>query len=136
LDTEKDELGVPRAMLNWALTSMEKKSLQSIYRLLGQQVGIAGIGRVKLSEELYDENSDTMPDSTSGGWHHMGTTRMHNDPHKGVVDANCKVHGIANLYIAGSSCFTNGAAVNPTFTIVTLSVRLAEHLKQMIGTTT
>jgi choline dehydrogenase-like flavoprotein len=136
LDTEKDELGVPRVMLNWALTSMEKKSLQSIYRLLGQQVGIAGIGRVKLSEELYDENSDTMPDSTSGGWHHMGTTRMHNDPHKGVVDANCKVHGIANLYIAGSSCFPNGAAVNPTFTIVTLSVRLAEHLKQMIGTTT
>ena len=133
LDTEKDELGVPRAMLNWALTSMEKKSLQSIYRLLGQQVGIAGIGRVKLSEELYDEHSDTMPDSTSGGWHHMGTTRMHNDPHKGVVDANCKVHGIANLYIAGSSCFTNGAAVNPTFTIVTLSVRLAEHLKQMVG---
>ena len=132
LDAEKDELGVPRAALHWAFTSLEKKSIRPIYQLLGQHVGIAGIGRVKLQKELTDENDDSMPTATSGGWHHMGTTRMSTDSRKGVVDADCKVHGIDNLYVAGSSCFPNGGAVNPTFTLVALSVRLSDHVKKKI----
>jgi choline dehydrogenase-like flavoprotein len=132
LDTELDELGVPRPVLNWAFTSLEKESARTIYKLLGQQVGIAGIGRVKLYEELRDDKDNSMPASTSGGWHHMGTTRISTDPKKGVVDANCKVHGIGNLFIASSSCFPNGGAVNPTFTIVALSIRLADHLKRLL----
>jgi choline dehydrogenase-like flavoprotein len=132
LDTEKDELGVPRAALHWAFTSLEKRSIRILYKLLGQQVGIAGIGRVKMDEDLADESSDSMPVSTSGGWHHQGTTRMSDDPKKGVVDANCKVHGIHNLYVAGSSCFPTVGAVNPTFTIVAISIRLSDHLKGMM----
>lgn len=132
LDSEIDELGVPRASLHWSFTPLEKESILSIYKLLGQHVGMAGIGRVKLEEELLDENDHSMPASTSGGWHHMGTTRMNTDPNKGVVDANCKVHGIGNLYVTGSSCFPNGGAVNPTFTIVALSIRLSDHLKRII----
>lgn len=73
-----------------------------------------------------------MPDDTSGGWHHMGTTRMSDDPKTGVVDADCKVYGIDNLYIAGSSCFATGGAVNPTLTVVAISLRLATHLKDKI----
>ncbi|MBL7741973.1 MAG: GMC family oxidoreductase [Chitinophagaceae bacterium] len=134
LDNEKDELGVPRAHLHWAFTPLEKRSIRTIYTLLGQQVGAKGIGRVKLLEDIQDEKDDNMPASTSGGWHHQGTTRMSDDPRKGVVDADCKVHGIHNLYIAGSSCFPNGGAVNPTFTIVALSIRLSDHLKQIIQT--
>jgi choline dehydrogenase-like flavoprotein len=129
LDTEKDELGVPRPMLNWAFTPLEKRTIRKIYQTLGQQVGAAGIGRIKLMEDIEDEKDDTMPVTTSAGWHHMGTTRMSGDARKGVVDANCKVHGISNLYVASSSCFPNGAGVNPTFTIVALSIRLADHLK-------
>ncbi len=129
LSDVKDELGVPRASLNWAFTSMEKRSIRQIYEIIGQQAGVTGIGRVKLSEELWDEKDETMPTNTSGGWHHMGTTRMSEDPENGVVDANCKVHGIQNLFIAGSSCFPTGAGVNPTFTIVALSIRLADHIK-------
>jgi choline dehydrogenase-like flavoprotein len=72
-----------------------------------------------------------MPDNTSGGWHHMGTTRMSQDSRKGVVDANCKVHGIENLFVAGSSCFPNGGAVNPTLTLVALSIRLSDHIKKI-----
>ena len=63
----------------------------------------------------------------------MGTTRMSEDPKKGVVDADCKVHGILNLFIAGSSCFTTGSAVNPTYTIVALSIRLADHIKDLLS---
>jgi choline dehydrogenase-like flavoprotein len=133
LSAEKDELGMPRAALNWAFTSNEKRSMRKIYEIIGQQAGATGVGRVRLKEELWDEKDDTMPASTSGGWHHMGTTRMNEDPKQGVVDGNCKVHGIQNLFIAGSSCFPTGAGVNPTFTIVALSIRLADHIKDVLN---
>ena len=61
--------------------------------------------------------------------HHIGTTRMHSDPTEGVVDANLKVHSLDNLYVAGSSVFPSTGISNPTFTIVTLSIRLAKHLQ-------
>jgi choline dehydrogenase-like flavoprotein len=132
LDTEKDALGVPRAMLHWVLTPLEKRSIREIYKIIGQQSGIAEKGRVRLMEYLRDENDDTWPEFTGGGWHHMGTTRMSDDPKKGVVDANCKVHGISNLYIAGSSCYATAGAPNPTLTLVALTIRLADHLKAIV----
>ena len=132
LSNEKDSLGVPRANLHWALSPMDKKTVRKLNELIGQQVGIKGIGRVKLYDFLLDETDSSMPDFTSGGWHHMGTTRMSNDPKKGVVDSNCKIHGIDNLYVAGSSCYPTVSSVNPTLTIVALSLRLSDHLKTKI----
>ena len=133
LDTEKDALGIPRIQLHWELTPFDKRSIRKIYEIIGQQVGITDIARVKLFDYLQDKNDTSWPDFTSGGWHHMGTTRMSSNPQKGVVDANCKVHGINNLYISGSSCFTTGGAVNPTLTLVALSLRLAAHLKEKMN---
>jgi len=63
-----------------------------------------------------------------GGPHHIGTTRMSADPRTGVVDADCKVHSVDNLYVAGSSVFATGGYVNPTFSLVALALRLADHL--------
>jgi choline dehydrogenase-like flavoprotein len=130
--TEKDELGVPRADLNWQLSHLDKKTVFELNKLIGQEVGRAGIGRVKLKDWLADDSVKDLPEYTSGGWHHMGTTRMSDDPKTGVVDADCKVHGIDNLFIASSSCFTTGGAVNPTLTVVAISLRLAAHLKEKI----
>jgi choline dehydrogenase-like flavoprotein len=134
LSEEKDALGVPRANLNWALSPIDKKTVFSINHLIAQQVGIAGIGRVKLKDWLIDETDKELPDYTSGGWHHMGTTRMSENAKQGVVDANCKVHGINNLYIAGSSCFATGGSVNPTLTVVAISLRLSDYLKGKMKT--
>jgi choline dehydrogenase-like flavoprotein len=64
-----------------------------------------------------------------GNWHHLGTTRMHPDPARGVVDENCRVHEMTNLYIAGGSVFPTGGYANPSLTIVALSLRLADHLR-------
>ena len=130
LDTEKDGLGVPRASLHWELTDFEKRSIRKIYELLGEEVGRAGVGRIKLMDYLVDTNDQSWPAFTGGGWHHMGTTRMSEDPKQGVVDANCKVHGISNLFIAGSSCFTTAGAPNPTLTLVALTLRLSDHVKE------
>jgi choline dehydrogenase-like flavoprotein len=97
-----------------------------------EEVGRARMGRLKLMDYLADRNDNSWPDFTGGGWHHMGTTRMSNDPKQGVVDSNCKVHGISNLYMAGSSCFTTAGAPNPTLTLVALTLRLSDHVKKLM----
>lgn len=66
------------------------------------------------------------------GSHHMGTTRMQDDPKQGVVTKDCRVHGVANLFIAGCSVFPTGGSANPTLTIVALAIRLADHIKELI----
>ena len=62
----------------------------------------------------------------------MGTTRMSTDPRHGVVDADCRVHSVANLYVAGSSVFTTSGYANPTFTLVSLALRLADTLRMRL----
>jgi choline dehydrogenase-like flavoprotein len=132
LDSEKDGLGVPRATLHWELTAFEKRSLRTMYELLGRELGRAAVGRVKMMEFLTDKNDNSWPSFTGGGWHHMGTTRMHDDPKKGVVDAHCKVHGISNLFVAGSACFTTAGAPNPTLTLIALTLRLSDHIRSLM----
>ena len=63
----------------------------------------------------------------------MGTTRMHGDPKQGVVDANSKIHGVGNLYIAGSSVFPTYGSSNPTLNLIALTLRLGDHLKTVIA---
>jgi choline dehydrogenase-like flavoprotein len=53
---------------------------------------------------------------------------MSERPEDGVVDVNCRVHGVENLYVAGSSVFPTSSHANPTLMIVALSLRLADHL--------
>jgi choline dehydrogenase-like flavoprotein len=127
LSKEKDALGMSRADLHWALLPEDKISVYTINKLLGEQVGKAGVGRVKFADWLADETQKELPDFTSGGWHHLGTTRMSDSPKTGVVDANCKVFGIDNLFITGASCYTTGGAVNPTLTAIALSLRLCDY---------
>jgi choline dehydrogenase-like flavoprotein len=136
LSGDKDALGMRRAQLHWELTPFEKYSTRTLYQLIGQQVGQAAVGRIRLMDYLWDPEDKTWPDFTGGGWHHMGTTRMSDDPKTGVVDPNNKLHGVSNLYIAGASCFVTAGAPNPTLTITALSLRLSEHLKKVIRNAT
>lgn len=129
---EKDRLGVPKINLNWALSPIDKKTFRLFMKMIGQQAGKNNIGRVRLKKFLLDENDTSMPSYTSGGWHQMGTTRMSENPKNGVVDKNCKVHSLNNLYVAGASCFPTVGSANPTLTIVALTMRLADHLKKVI----
>jgi choline dehydrogenase-like flavoprotein len=133
ISSEKDELGMYRADLDWKMVSIDKKTVVEAAKLLAQQVGASGLGRVRLPEYMMEDNDEKIPDSfVSGCWHHLGTTRMSENPKNGVVDADCRLHSVNNLYIAGSSCFTTGGCVNPTYTVVALSLRLSEHLKKKI----
>lgn len=131
LSDEADALGVPQINFHWQLSELDKYSVRAFYKALATEVGKSGLGRMQLYDWLF-EDDPVWPSHLGSGWHHMGTTRMHNDPKQGVVDANNKVHGLSNLYIAGASVFTTSAAVNPTLTIIALSLRLSDHLKTLI----
>jgi choline dehydrogenase-like flavoprotein len=124
LDDEVDALGMRRANLNWQIDPLDSSNLYRTAMELARCVGAAGVGRMVVNLEPGGELS-----KISTCWHHMGTTRMHDDPQQGVVDRHCAVHGLSNFYIAGSSVFPTGGRANPTITIVALAIRLADHLK-------
>jgi choline dehydrogenase-like flavoprotein len=129
LGPRRDRLWMPEIVVDWRATDEDKNKAIEILRLLGTEMGRTGFGRLRSTfVETGAWPSDLDPNA-----HHMGTTRMHRDPARGVVDANCRVHSVANLYVAGSSVFPTGGANNPTLTIVALALRLADHLKKRLG---
>lgn len=128
LGNEVDRLGQRQTVLDWQLTELDRHTYRCFSLLVAAEIARLGLGRMTLPPWL-DPNS-TEPAQLTGCAHHMGTTRMSDDPSRGVVDRNCRVHGIANLYIGGSSCFPAGDCSFPTFTIVALAVRLARYLQQ------
>lgn len=120
-----DALGLRRIRLDWRLTEQDRRSVVTHIRSIGRELAAAGIGRLQL--KLADDGQ--WPTRVRGGNHHMGTTRMSDDPTRGVVDRNCRVHGIDNLYIAGSSVFPTSGSANPTINLLALAYRLVDHLK-------
>jgi len=123
LSDETDVFGWRKAGLDWQIASSDLDSLRRTHEHIGAAVGAAGLGRLQLG---IPDPPDL--DIVYTGYHHMGTTRMHDSPQNGVVDRNCKVHSVKNLYMAGSSVFPTCGTSNPTLTIVALAARLADHL--------
>jgi len=127
LGFDRDSLGQRRVRLDWRLSDFDLESFIKSQDIIAQEMRYAGLGR------LYVRPIDEIPpDQITGGWHHMGTTRMHTDPKYGVVDQNCRVHGISNLFIAGPSVFPTSGYANPSLTIIALAVRLADHIKSLM----
>jgi len=130
LGKEVDRFGNRRVDVDWHLTELDKYTLKQSALEVGRVMAHKDLGRVRLSGWLIDSTlsfPDTSHDEV-GGNHHMGTTRMAASPEQGVVNKNLQVFGIRNLYIGGSSVFPTSGHANPTFTIVQLSLRLADYL--------
>lgn len=125
LIVERDALGMRRIQLDWRLSDMDKHSVRRTLEILADEVGRTGLGRLKI---MFEEQ-DPWPGDLAGGWHLMGTTRMSDSERRGVVDRNCRVHGMSNLYVAGSSVFPTAGSGTPTLTLVALALRLARHLR-------
>jgi choline dehydrogenase-like flavoprotein len=130
LGAQLDPLGQRRVVVDWRLTDMDREHLKRGLELLGRELGRLGEGRLWIRPRVLE---DWPPKAISVGAHHIGTTRMHADPRRGVVDANCRIHGTSNLYVAGSSVFPTSGKANPTLTIVALAVRLADHLGESLA---
>lgn len=133
LSTERDALGMPRVKLDWRMTDLDIHSVERLVTTLGSELERLGGGSVEPADWLSEPGRTWRTDPLVsahpiGGYHHMGTTRMADSPRQGVVDAQCRVHGIDNLYIAGSSVFPTSGWANPTFTIAALALRTADHI--------
>ncbi|NMF66724.1 GMC oxidoreductase [Brasilonema octagenarum] len=134
LSKERDPLGCQKLELHWRWDTDNALNIQRSQKIVAQEFASSGLGEYRIE---YKEGLPKLG-IPSGTAHHMGTTRMHIDPKQGVVDENCQVHGISNLFIAGSSVFPTGGYANPTLTIVALSIRLADWIKkstELVGTT-
>jgi choline dehydrogenase-like flavoprotein len=129
LSERRDALGRNRVRLDWKPSEFDRHSWIRAHQIVDEELRRTGAGRLHMTSEF--EHSP-WPPSMDGGSHHAGTTRMHVDPQRGVVDENCRVHGIENLFIAGPSVFPTSGSANPMLTIVALALRLADQVKGIL----
>jgi len=125
LGTERDALGVQRPVLDWRLGDRVAADVLRLQDLLARELEASGLGRLSPGEGA--------PSFTDAS-HHMGTTRMGDDPRTSVVDRDLCVHSVPNLYLAGSSVFPSAGHANPTLTLIALALRLARHLGSLPST--
>ncbi|HEX9159793.1 MAG TPA: GMC family oxidoreductase [Rhizomicrobium sp.] len=125
LTSARDALGMPRLRLDMRVSDDDFAGYRKTLREIGRQLLAARTGMIRLLHSSRAEWLSVM----DWGNHHMGTARMHADPRQGVVDADMKVHGVNNLYVAGSAVFPTYGASNPTLNLLALVLRLADHLR-------
>lgn len=125
--TLRDALGQPATRLDWRVTDQDLATIATTLNLIGAEFAVRGLGTLHAPLDFRFP-----PAGLRGGRHHMGTTRMASDPAHGVVDADGRVHSLANLYVTGSSVFPTGGFANPTLTIVALALRLGAHLAERL----
>ncbi len=133
LSDSTDFFGQRKVTVDWRMNSADKDRARRAMEIFAAEVGAAGLGRVR---SLLDDSpawpDAPYPDGLYAGWHQMGTTRLHDDPKKGVVNRDCRVHGVENLFVAGSSVFPTVGIERPTMNIVALGIRLSDHLKSLM----
>jgi choline dehydrogenase-like flavoprotein len=135
LTAERDALGMPRLKLHVTTPQADYEQYRITLAELGRQLLVSKAGMVRLHYQGRADWLGSMNRPNEQAWwgsHHMGTTRMHTDPKQGVVDADSKVHGVANLFVAGSSVFPTYGSSNPTMNLIALTLRLGDHLKTVL----
>ena len=134
---EKDAFGLNRVKVDWQLDDGDYHTLLQATIAFGAHVAEQQLGRVRIREWML-EDKPRLPELGTGnglvdGRQHMCSTRMSDDPALGVVDANCKVHSMTNLFIGGSSVFATPGNPKPTLTIVVLALRLGRHIHEFLS---
>jgi choline dehydrogenase-like flavoprotein len=124
-----DDFGMPRLETQIRFADIDYSTIQKFIRLFKQRLEESGLGSFHLSVGDIEFLANPEKKKFNSNAHNIGTTRMSDTPESGVVDTDCKVHGVENLYVAGSSVFPTSGHANPTLMILALALRLADHLK-------
>jgi choline dehydrogenase-like flavoprotein len=122
----RDRLGQPRLRIDWRYQLQDIDSVQRSMEIIATELARSGSGHLTWNASSLPQ--DLLRYGAYGG-HHLGTARMGADPRSSVVDADGRVHGLDNLYIAGSAVFPTSSQANPTLTALALALRLADHLE-------
>jgi choline dehydrogenase-like flavoprotein len=128
LGGQVDEFGMPRVHVRVRFSEIDCRTVTEFYRQLNRELQTSDLGFLEYDEEKLEQYIGCITSRFNSFAHHLGTTRMSEDPKFGVVDPDCKVHSIRNLYVSGGSVFPTSGHANPTLTIIALSLRLADHL--------
>jgi len=131
LDKSRDAFGQRRVRLDWRLSDTERHTATRALDIMAHEFGRLGLGRTRIRIDVSGKNP--WPKELKGSCHHSGTARMAASPNDGVVDADCRVHSLDNLYVAGSAVFPTQSYMTPTLTIVALAARLADHLGKVLA---
>ncbi|WP_363349451.1 FAD-dependent oxidoreductase [Methylocystis echinoides] len=126
-----DANGIPLVQLNWALDGRELESMAFLAKAIRNQLWKQGLAEVEIDDRLA-KGEATFLDTADDAYHQMGGVRMGFTPEEGVVDANLRVHGSTNLYVAGAATFPTTGFENPTLTAISLGIRLGEHLTRSV----
>ncbi|WP_194151046.1 FAD-dependent oxidoreductase [Sphingomonas glacialis] len=126
LGEDRDAFGMPRLTVDWRYTRGDVTTVQTALALLSDDLARSGCGRFDFDPDMVETE---MTRYGAYGGHHIGTARMGDDPRRSVVDKDCRVHGIANLHLAGAAVFPTSSQANPTLTAVALALRLADRLQ-------
>lgn len=121
-----DRLGLRLPRVDWRVSEAEMRTSRTMARWVADDLEAAGVATTRPLPAMTDDAAWRA--SVTDAFHPAGTTRMSLRPEDGVVDADLAVHGVAGLYVSGASVFPIAGYVNPTLTIVALSLRLADHL--------
>jgi choline dehydrogenase-like flavoprotein len=130
--TERDTFGMPRLEVDWHYSPKDMDTISTALALFAKDAAASNSGR--FDYDVAQVETEMTRYGAYGG-HHLGTTRMGSDPKTSVVDADCRIHGVNNLYVAGGSVFATSSQANPTLTAVALALRVAEHLRRKHTTT-
>ena len=131
LSESRDALGQPRLTIGLRFGEDDARSVLRTHELMAQKLKTCGLARIEYKMREEDRLSAIL-DQASDGFHQIGTTRMATDPRQGVVGADARVHGVSNLFLAGSAIFPSSSQANPTLTAVALAARLAAHLTRAL----
>ena len=126
----RDAHGSKRIEIDWRVSQLDRDLAWKTLQLLSTDRALNRRGRFRL---LHERESRIWGSQMGFSAHHMGTTRMSDSKKLGVVDADCRVFGVKNLYISGSSTFPTGGHVPPTLTIVAMAIRLARKLEREVS---
>ena len=122
---ETDALDMPKINIDWRYTQQDISSVRKTMQVFADELERAGVGKLEIDDESFE--AELMRFGAYGG-HHIGTARMGADPETSVVNENCQVHGLNNLYIASSAVFPTSSQANPTLTLLALGLRLVNHI--------
>jgi choline dehydrogenase-like flavoprotein len=108
------------------------RSIVTTHEIIKDRLERAGVGTL---EYLSDDPDRHVREQIAWGSHHIGTTRMASTPTEGVVDPNCRVFGLDNLFVAAPSVFPTSSQANPVLTLTAMTLRLTDYLRSTFSDT-
>jgi choline dehydrogenase-like flavoprotein len=134
LSDECDSFGIPRLEVDFRLNDLDVRSIHRAHVLIDCQLHKQKCGYLAFYKETEQDVLAHIREQVGVGGHHIGTTRMSREPEHGVVDPECRIHGVSNLFVASSSVFPTSSQANPTLTIVAFGARIASYLSRKLET--